>query len=164
MNKKNTGVDLTLLANIITGIAFCLIGAFLGIKYFSPKQSINLGVIINNDGTCSKAEIEYRCASFHNRCVFYTRTDILGPYGDDSLTKNSLTSEECKEIAEKIYANDKNTLNSIISYEYYDTEIKYSIWKETKPDKCPERNIESRMVNKNYQCNKTKLDNNKINK
>lgn len=162
--RNNGGVDLTGLANILTGIAFCLMGAYIGIRYFSPKPNVNLGVIINNDGTCSKAEMEYRCASFYNRCIFYTKNDTLGPYGDDSLTKNSLTSAECKELAQKVYKDDKETLNSIISYEYYDTEVKYSVWKGTKPKECPEKNLESRMVNKNYQCNKTKLDNNKINK
>ena len=107
MNRRNNGVvDLTVLSNILTGLAFCLIGAYVGIRYFSPKPNVNLGVIINNDGTCSKAEIEYRCASFYNRCIFYTQNDTLGPYGDDSLTNKKLSSEECKEIAKKVYKDD----------------------------------------------------------
>jgi len=161
-NKEN-GIDLTIISNVLTVIAFCLIAAFLGITYLTPNQTVNLGIVVNNDGTCSKAEMEYRCASYYNRCIFYTNGDTLGPYGDDSIIKSSLNSEECKLIAQKVYKKEPQVLNTIISYEYYDTEIKYSNWSEEKPN-CPDKNLETRMVNKNYQCNKMKLDNNRINK
>ena len=160
--KKNK-IEATTVANVITCIAFCLIAISIVFTYFLPQKSYSLGIAINNDGTCSKSEMEYRCASYFNRCIFYTQGDTLGPYGDDSYTKVKLTNEECKKIAETIYKDDPTTLKSIISYEYYDTEIKYSPWSDTIPN-CPEKNIETRMTDRDYECNKLQLKNKERNK
>lgn len=161
MNKKNK-IDLKIFSNILTALGFCFIGAYVGITYFTPKQSFSLGVIINNDGTCSKATMEYRCASYFNKCIFYTNNDTYGPIGEDNYYKSKLTDEECLALAKNVYNKEPKILENIISYEYYGTDIKYSNWSDTKPN-CPDNNLESRMINKSYKCNRVKLDNNKIN-